>query len=223
MDWQMPGIDGIDTVRQMRQQIPHTASTPVVMVSGCRREKFSTREAEQGANISIFLVKPVTASMMAEAAVAARLTPLNAASKPSVPAKAQRLEGLRLLVVEDNLLNQQIAKELLIGEGAVVETAENGRLGVDAIYNSPIPFDAVLMDIQMPVMDGYEATRYIRNTLMLPTLPIIALTANALASDRDACIAAGMNAHVGKPYKRTHKSSRPVMVSDAIGIDCASD
>jgi CheY-like chemotaxis protein len=109
---------------------------------------------------------------------------------------------MRVLVVEDNLINQQVASELLIAEGALVEIADNGLLGVSAVTqaNSETPFDVVLMDLQMPVMDGFEATRAIRQDLGLTMLPIVAMTANAMASDREACLSAGMNDHVGKPF-----------------------
>ena len=107
---------------------------------------------------------------------------------------------MRLLVVEDNLNNQQVTQELLCDEGAQVVLAENGRLAVDAVAAADPPFDAVLMDLQMPVMDGYTATAEIRQKLGLTELPIIAMTANAMASDREACLAAGMNDHIGKPF-----------------------
>ncbi|MBP9147730.1 MAG: response regulator, partial [Rhodoferax sp.] len=125
----------------------------------------------------------------------------------SIGAKSQprrALHGLRLLVVEDNIINQQVAQELLVSEGAVVELAADGQLGVAAIKHNPHGFDAVLMDLQMPVMDGYAATRAIRQNLGLTTLPIIAMTANAMDSDRQACLAAGMNDHVGKPFDLSH-------------------
>ena len=117
---------------------------------------------------------------------------------PTVP----RLAGMRLLVVEDNPNNRQVAQELLSDEGAHVTLAANGQLGVDAVAAADPPFDAVLMDLQMPVMDGYAATARIRQHLGLglAALPIIAMTANAQASDREACLAAGMNDHVGKPF-----------------------
>ncbi|MBI2750355.1 MAG: response regulator [Burkholderiales bacterium] len=118
--------------------------------------------------------------------------------------KQQRLSGMRLLVVEDNLINQQVAQELLASEGALVSLAANGQLGVDAVAAARPPFDAVLMDIQMPVLDGYGATRLIREQLGLKDLPVIAMTANAMASDREACLAAGMNEHVGKPFDLNH-------------------
>jgi CheY-like chemotaxis protein len=107
------------------------------------------------------------------------------------------------LVVEDNLINQQIADELLTAEGAMVSLAANGQLGVDAVRQAAPQFDVVLMDIQMPVLDGYAATGVIRNELGFKRLPILAMTANAMAGDRELCMAAGMNEHVGKPFDMT--------------------
>jgi CheY-like chemotaxis protein len=120
------------------------------------------------------------------------------------PGKPQRLLGLRLLVVEDNKINQLVAKGLLTQEGADVTLADDGQKGVDAVAAAQPSFDAVLMDLQMPVMDGYESTRAIRENLGRTTLPIIAMTANAMASDRAACLDAGMDDHVGKPFDLDH-------------------
>ncbi len=132
-----------------------------------------------------------------EAAVKRRAKRKAAEPKAAGP---QRLAGMRLLVVEDNLINQQVARELLGAEGALITLAGNGQLGVDAVAAADTPFDAVLMDMQMPVMDGYTAARTIRAELGLRDLPIIAVTANAMPSDREACIAAGMDDHIGKPF-----------------------
>ncbi len=111
-----------------------------------------------------------------------------------------RLAGLRVLLVEDNPNNQQVARELLEDEAAIVQIANHGQEAVQVLGHAELPFDVVLMDLQMPVMDGFEATRLIRTELALPQLPIVAMTANAMASDRAACLAAGMNDHVGKPF-----------------------
>jgi CheY-like chemotaxis protein len=113
----------------------------------------------------------------------------------------RRLAGMRVLLVEDNAINQQVAQELLAGEGALVTLADNGQLGVDAVRTAIPTFDAVLMDLQMPVMDGLRATRLLRADGRFERLPVIAMTANAMASDRDECIAAGMNDHIGKPFE----------------------
>ena len=119
-------------------------------------------------------------------------------SEPSKP--LQRLSGLRVLVVEDNADNRQIARELLAHEGALVETASDGADAVAKVAAAAPPFDVVLMDLQMPVMDGFMATRKIRGELAMAALPIIAVSANAMESDRRECLNAGMNAHVGKPF-----------------------
>ena len=120
------------------------------------------------------------------------------------PSDSRRLKGMRILVVEDNKINQLVAQGLLSQEGASVTLAENGQLGVAAVAQTSPPFDVVLMDLQMPVMDGYSATRAIRQELGLKDLPIIAMTANAMASDRAACLEVGMNDHVGKPFELDH-------------------
>ena len=131
--------------------------------------------------------------------------PVTKAAAAAPPAdKVQRLQGMHLLVVEDNKINQMVATGLLSQEGATITLAENGALGVQAVANAQRSFDAVLMDLQMPVMDGFEATRSIRQDLGIVHLPIIAMTANAMASDREACLAVGMNDHVGKPFELDH-------------------
>jgi len=119
---------------------------------------------------------------------------------PSPVPTGQRLAGLRLLVVEDNPINQEVARDLLRDEGAAVTLAADGRQGVAAVAAADPPFDAVLMDIQMPVMDGHAATRHLRRELGLATLPIIAMTANAMPGDLAASRAAGMDDHLGKPF-----------------------
>lgn len=110
------------------------------------------------------------------------------------------LEGTRILLVEDNALNQEVAMSMLAREGAAMTLAENGLEAVEALRAAPSAFDLVLMDMQMPVLDGLRATERIRGELGLSGLPVIAMTANAMISDRDNCLKAGMNAHIGKPF-----------------------
>ena len=205
VDWLMPGMDGWETIARMRDLGAQALSPITVMVTAHGREMLTQRSAREQAHLNAFLVKPITASMLFDTVVDARAGLSNLRAKPRVRSdKAGRLEGMRLLVVEDNLINQQVARELLSAEGAQVEIAGNGQLGVAAVVNAQIPFHAILMDIQMPVMDGYEATRMIRQESGLAQLPIIAMTANAMASDREACLQAGMNDHVGKPFDLPH-------------------
>jgi two-component system, sensor histidine kinase and response regulator len=207
MDWQLPDLDGWQTsarIRDLAAQDPRMAAPPVIMmVTAHGREMLAQQTAAVQALIDGYLVKPVTASMLVDAfqnAVHAG----HAGITPKVSTNALRpLAGLRVLVVEDNAINQQVAEELLSGQGALVDIADNGLRGVEAVEASMTakrPYHAVLMDMQMPVMDGLDAARAIRDRLCLPDLPIIAMTANAMASDREACLAAGMNDHVGKPF-----------------------
>ena len=196
LDWQMPGMDGWELVRQIRQR-GLTLRPRLVMLSANGGDSLSQRTPQEHDMLDGFLFKPVTASALQDAALGR--------SAGDVRLKARRggsrqLAGLRILVVEDNLINQQVAQELLHAEGALVSLAANGQLGVAAVAAPGPPFDVVLMDIQMPVLDGYGATRKIREELGLTALPIVAMTANAMASDRQACLEAGMNDHVGKPF-----------------------
>ena len=206
MDWQMPGMDGWETSLRIRQMTLAVDDAPIiVMVTAHGREMLMQRSGQEQARLNGFLVKPVTASMLFEAVADARAgyRSLRAGARAKA-AKQRPLEGVRLLIVEDNLINQQVAQELLSAEGALIEIADNGQLGVAAVAGARVPFDAVLMDLQMPVMDGYSATRAIRHELGLMQLPVIAMTANAMNVDREACLAAGMNDHIGKPFDLAH-------------------
>lgn len=121
-------------------------------------------------------------------------------------ARAQRLQGMQVLgAAEDNITNQQVVRELLEAEGAQVRIVADGAAAVQAVeHQDGAAIDVLLLDLQMPVMDGFTATSLIRTRLAQTTLPIIAMTANAMASDREACLAAGMNDHVGKPFDLDH-------------------
>jgi signal transduction histidine kinase/DNA-binding response OmpR family regulator len=199
MDWRMPDLDGWQTTQLIREDGGAVGAPIIIMISAHGREALAERLREQPSFLDGFLVKPVTASMLFDAvsdAMAGGAAQNTVSRKPSV---SNRLTGLRLLLVEDNVMNQQVAFELLSNEGAHVTVAGNGRLGVRAALSAKPRFDAVLMDIQMPDIDGYEATAKIRSHQSLESMPIIAMTANALAEDKAACMAAGMNDHIGKP------------------------
>ncbi|WP_284617892.1 PAS-domain containing protein [Aquabacterium humicola] len=199
VDWSMPGLDGWQTSRRIRErQQPGQAVPMLMMVTAHGRDKLAQRTRQEQTLLDGFLVKPVTASMLQDAVRDAR-TPGSGLPAPARPAEA-RLRGLRLLVVEDNLTNQQVAEDLLADEGAIVHLAADGEQGVAAVAAADPPYDAVLMDVQMPVMDGYAAAAAIRTTLGRTSLPIIAMTANAMPGDREASLVAGMNDHVGKPF-----------------------
>ena len=200
VDWQMPQMDGWQFLHQLqtlRQKMAGPAPK-VVMLSANSRDNLLQRTQPEQDQLTGFLVKPVTGAMLVEASQSLPARP--DAPRPAVRSSKRRLAGMRILVVEDNAINQQVAEELLGFEGALVSIAADGSQGVHAVASAKVQFDAVLMDVQMPVMDGYMATRVIRQELGLATLPIIGLTANAMASDREACLRAGMDEHIGKPF-----------------------
>lgn len=141
------------------------------------------------------LCKPLTFSMIWNALQGKRRQDLSDA-----PTQQHRLAGLRLLLVEDNEINQDVAIRLLAREGAQVSVVSNGLQGIQALDAAPDAYDLVLMDMQMPVMDGLQATLAIRSEPRFDQLPIVAMTANAMQSDREACLEAGMNDHIGKPF-----------------------
>ena len=202
VDGQMPGMGGWQAALALRDRMPDRRVPVVVTVTALGREMLGSRPPQEQARLDGFLVKPVTPSMVLDAVMEARHGGAGVRASPARAAGApRRLRGMRLLVVEDNAINQQVAQELLQREGAHVTLADNGQLGVDAIRNAAVPWDAVLMDVQMPVMDGYTATRVVREELGQRQLPIVAMTANASQRDRQEALGAGMDDHVGKPFE----------------------
>ncbi len=198
MDGQMPGLSGWQTCVQLREQ---DRSTPVVLMASLPwLESAPPPRVDTARLIDGQIMKPVTASMLYDAVANLRGHGEQAAKPPaSLGMDDAPLTGLHILVAEDNLVNQQLARELLMHEGAEVDLAANGQIAVERVQAASPPYDLVLMDMQMPLMDGLEATRKIRDTLGLLELPIVAMTANAMSDDRQACLDAGMNEHVAKP------------------------
>jgi PAS domain S-box-containing protein len=199
IDWRMPELDGWETSCRIRALAPAGKMPLIVMVTAHDRELLAQRYKEMEPVLDGFVVKPVTASMLFDAVADARMekrVPLAAVAVPSM----RRLQGLRLLLVDDNPANQQVASELLGNDGAQVEVASSGQMAIAAVSRpGPLP-DLILMDIQMPEMDGYEATAAIQRLLGAGAPPIVAMTANAMAADRVAALQAGMADHVGKPF-----------------------
>ena len=199
VDWIMPGMDGWETIQHIRaRDAGHLPA--ILMITAHGRELIAERLGEETNPLDGFLIKPVTPSMLfdavAQATRGASIT-VEGHTPANLPTE-QPLAGLRLLVVEDNPLNQQVARELLSHAGAEIEVASDGEQGIACVRRASLPYDAILMDIQMPKMDGYTATRVLRQEMQIAT-PIIAMTANALPTDREACLAAGMSDHIGKP------------------------
>jgi two-component system, sensor histidine kinase and response regulator len=201
MDWRMPGMDGIQAARLIKEDTQLKTHPAVVLVTAFGREE--VREEAERIHIDGFLLKPVTTSMLVDTLVAlfAGTRQDRAVLAPAVDRHADRLRGMRILLAEDNEINQQIAVELLEGVGATVEVANDGLEAVRKLLGQPFPpnFDVVLMDLQMPEIDGYQATRKIRSDPRFASFPIIAMTAHATMEERQKCLEAGMNGHVSKP------------------------
>ena len=199
IDWRMPELDGWETSCRIRQLGASGKLPLIVMVTAYDREMLAQRQQDLSPVLDGFVVKPVTASMLFDAVADARLE--HRVHRPAVPMPAgARLAGLRLLLVDDNPANQQVASELLSNDGARVQVASSGLLALQALSGpAPLP-DLILMDIQMPEMDGYETTQAILRQLGPAAPRIVAMTANAMAADRTAALNAGMADHVGKPF-----------------------
>ncbi len=201
MDWRMPGMDGLEATRQIKNDPLLKKQPNVVLVTAFGREE--VREEAEKLHIDAFLVKPVTKSMLVDTLVTVFAPNAGArtAATASSESQMERLRGARILLAEDNEINQQIAVELLEGVGAVVEVVDNGRQAVEKLMELAVPdyYDVFLTDLQMPEMDGYQATTRVRAESRFAKLPIIAMTAHATIEERQRCLEAGMNDHVAKP------------------------
>lgn len=200
MDWRMPSMDGLQAARILKADASLQHPPAIVMVTAFGRD--DVREEAESLHLDGFLVKPVTRSMLMDALVSAFVEADDQeAAVASATAEGTSLTGLRVLLVEDNDINQQIAVELLEGVGAKVDVANNGREAVDTLIGGPTPpaYDVVLMDLQMPVMDGHQATSKIRSDPRFVDLPIYAMTAHATLEEREFCLANGMSGHIAKP------------------------
>jgi len=233
IDWQMPGMDGIEASRRIKDHKGLSKIPAIVMVTAYGREE--VMQQAEGVGLEDFLLKPVSPSMLFDS-----IMQTFGESSPDISRAARRqeqqaevlqdIQGARLLVVEDNEINQQVAKEILEGAGLKITLANNGREAVEAVMQNQ--YDAVLMDVQMPVMDGYTATQRIRKwengirnsefgrrkesdqstdpsdqkpvTRGQRPVPIIAMTAHAMTGDEEKSLQAGMDGHVTKPIDPEH-------------------
>jgi CheY-like chemotaxis protein len=202
MDWNLPKMDGISVARHIKNNLKIVCIPHIIIVTSHSKGDVVPRIKDL--NLDGFLIKPVHSSALFSAVVEAfnqnsfneypssQLHPISTENE-----KLYQLKGAKLLLVEDNHINQQIARETLEQEGFEVSIADDGRDAVQKIRASY--FDAVLMDLEMPVMDGYEATRIIRSEPQFADLPIIAMTAHAMKDVREKCLQTGMNGYVTKP------------------------
>jgi len=203
LDWKMPGLDGIECAHRLRQRDNRRHPTPLVlMLTAFSRDEVLRRLAERQLTVDALLTKPVTPSTLLDACSAAlgqapRQPTRSAQREESLHGDRARLAGTQILLVEDNLFNQELAVDMLRRAGVFVSIAGNGQEALEMLAHRH--FDGVLMDCQMPVMDGYTATRTLRQDPRLRNLPVIAMTADVMVGDRAKVLAAGMNDHIAKP------------------------
>jgi len=202
IDWQMPGIDGIETVRRMREELDLETPPVTIMVTAFGREEVICQAENVG--IEALLVKPVCPSLLFNTIMQNFTKEEHARTlvRDAREIGAEQLApigGAEILLVEDNDYNQDVATELLTLAGFNVDLAENGAIAVEKVQQKR--YDLVLMDVQMPVMDGYTATRAIRRLDGLADLKIVAMTANAMAGDREMCLECGMDDFLAKPIE----------------------
>lgn len=218
IDWKMPGMDGIETTRRIRKKVGW--NTPIIIISGYNWSEIEEEARAAGANA--FISKPLFQSSIYNVLVNVTNGALGM-QKNETDGISKPLRGKRILLAEDNELNMEIAATLLEMNGATVESVENGKEAVDRFLSmQPENYDVILMDVQMPVMNGCEATESIRNCGRpdAKTIPIIATTANAFADDVSAVLAAGMNAHISKPIDITQLCSVISQIcNDNIDVD----
>ncbi|MDR2350539.1 MAG: response regulator [Deltaproteobacteria bacterium] len=195
VDWKMPGIDGIETIRRINEIAQVVKSSLIVMVTAYNRDEILSQAKSLG--VKKVLTKPLTESYLHDCLMDlfGKMEKVAHKQKKSKGEEVQAIKGARILLVEDNEVNQLVASKILTNAGFEVTIAGDGQKAVDTIQKDT--FDLILMDIQMPVMDGLTAARTIRE-LGCPT-PIVAMTAHAMSSDRDLSLKAGMVDHVNKP------------------------
>ncbi|MBW8831240.1 MAG: response regulator [Burkholderiales bacterium] len=204
LDWKMPQMDGIDCMLELtRTGLRHPPPT-VLMLTAFSRDEVARRLEASRLDPVATLTKPVTPSTLLDTCLGALHLPGQQALRTerrdeALSTDLASLAGVRILLVEDNPLNQELARDLLTSAGIVLGIADNGQEALDRLDREP--FDLVLMDCQMPVLDGFAATRLLRQQPQWRDLPVIAMTANAMVGDREKVLAAGMNDHIAKPIK----------------------
>ncbi|CAK0773519.1 two-component system, sensor histidine kinase and response regulator [Gammaproteobacteria bacterium] len=208
MDWLMPDMDGIQTLRKLKETLsPESFPKALLLIPDDREERL--RSVGNAVGVNAYLPKPVNCTLLFDRIMqifdrdVARRFRRGRGKDAIDPQKVmERVGGARVLLVEDNAINQQVAREILEAVGLTVALANNGLEAVVKVAESA--YDILLMDIQMPEMDGYQASRRIRSDPKFGKLPIVAMTAHAMTGDREKCLEAGMNDHISKPINRMH-------------------
>ena len=205
-DWKMPKRDGVDLLAELKngQQL---TMPKIMMLTAYDREELAELIEQRGFEVPSILDKPITSSHLYDSIVSLYGLDSDRVSRSELEqqnqlANVQQLAGANILLVEDNEINQELATELLEGQQIKVTIAENGQQAIDLYQQAitdDVPFDGILMDCQMPVMDGYEATLHIRNKIKDTQTPIIAMTANVMERDKEKALNCGMTDIIAKP------------------------
>ncbi|MGE5396672.1 MAG: response regulator, partial [Chitinophagales bacterium] len=196
LDWKMPGIDGLETWIRIKEKLGKNVPK-AIMVTSYQKSEITDQATQEG--FEKILSKPITQSMLFDAILdlfGEEITRNNTTHEQDVISGLDEVRGARILVAEDNQINQQVVREILENEGFWVDIAENGQIAVEMVMEKS--FDVVLMDLQMPVLDGYQATKIIRSKNQ-SDLPIIALSADAMEGTRSRVEEAGMSDYITKP------------------------
>ncbi|MGQ5314359.1 response regulator [Xanthomonas arboricola pv. corylina] len=197
LDWRMPDIDGVAIARQIRARAVPGPHPVIVMVTAYERRLLEQHPEQQ--DLDAVMTKPVTSAALHR--LVEQLVHERPGARPVAPTfVARRLEGAHLLLVDDSEINCEVAQRILEGEGAMVTVAHDGEQAINTLRRAPELFQLVLMDVQMPVVDGYEATRRLRQIPALASLPVIALTAGAFRPQQEKALEAGMNGFIAKPF-----------------------
>ena len=204
MDWEMPGMDGIEASRRIKRLEALDNPPAIIMLTAYDSPQMQAEVEQLG--LAALLLKPVTPSLLLNTIMQVfgkegfeqTNTSLHELFKPDY---VEQFRGIRVLLVEDNEINQEVAQEILQGAGMTVVIANNGKEATEMVNSDT--YDIILMDVHMPVMNGYDATRAIRNDPAFSELPIVAMTANALKGEREKCIQAGMSDYIAKPIDTT--------------------
>jgi two-component system, sensor histidine kinase and response regulator len=206
VDGMMPGVDGFEFAEKLAKNSAIGSPPVVIMQSAADRALFSGKKKD--ASVARYIAKPISQSELLNVVVDVldlyRTPAFHDRARPSSLAN-KTVKSLSILLVEDLEANRKVAERILEKRGHQVTTANNGRLALECIYKASTPFDVVLMDVQMPIMDGFQTTAAIRkmNDVSVSQIPIIAMTAHAMHGDREKCLAAGMDAYVTKPLDAT--------------------
>ncbi|WP_420263899.1 response regulator [Candidatus Magnetominusculus dajiuhuensis] len=201
MDYKMPGMDGIETIKRIQNNAGLINVPTIIMVTA--HDSDDLRQSAKELGVDVCLSKPVHPSLLFNAIleVFGQCKPLSAKKLATELHTVEDIKGAKVLVVEDHPINRQVARELLELSGVKVEFANNGRVAVSKIVEQGNVYDVVLMDIQMPEMDGFQATTAIRKKYSQDELPIIAMTAHAMKEEIEKCFNAGMNDYISKPIE----------------------